>query len=395
MLVWTYWPEPEGGAERQCRLLVDALTSHGHACVIFASRTGRRMAGGRSVAASVERFGLLCPLEKTIRRLLVPGDQAVFLHDLRFWLAVPLVWLSRLSFLLSLWRFASRYPVPVDVLHVHESGWLAGVGVWLARRWNIPVVVKEATRPPFAPISHGMFGRRRWDRYRREAQAYIAQTERVEEEMTRMGIASDRLHRLPNGVVCPVQRADPSATGVLYVGNLTQGAEWKAFDVLFEAWRQVVIQRPDSHLTFVGGGNAAPWKEWLGRQRMAHTVHFTGRVDDVDPYYARAGIFVLPSRVEGMSNALLEAQSWGVACIVSRIPGNVAVVQDKVNGWVVPVDDPKALAAAVIRLLDDSALRQRLGREARIMMAANYNIRAVADRLLRIYQRTQALETQA
>jgi glycosyltransferase involved in cell wall biosynthesis len=396
MLISSYWPEPEGGAERQCRMLVREFERKGHSCLVLTSRSGRppTVASAPDRPAGVHRFGWLCPLEKAARRWVsrvvqrTGGAGRQTAQALGFWLLVPVVWMSRLSFLLALLVYAwRRKSSPVDVLHVHESGWLAGAGVLLARRWNIPVLCKEATAPALAPISFGTPGRRRLDRKRREADGWVAQTEAAGEQLIAEGIPADRIRRIPNGVNLPEATASPrDADVVLYVGNLTQGAAWKAFDILFAAWAEVVRARPRARLCFVGAGDSSAWTARLRRDGIDSTVEFAGGVPDPASFYRSAGLFVLPSRVEGLSNALLEAQSWGLPCVVSDIPGNRAVVRDEVNGLVVPVNDVSALATAIIRLLDDPGLRSRLGTAARARMAEEFEMDRVADRVLAFYR---------
>jgi glycosyltransferase involved in cell wall biosynthesis len=93
-----------------------------------------------------------------------------------------------------------------------------------------------------------------------------------------------------------------------------------------------------------------------------------------------------------MSNALLESQSWGIPAVVSAIPGNRAVVDDETNGLVVPVDDARALAAAIVRLLADPALRARLGGQARQRMIRDFSIASVAARIASLYREIAAAE---
>lgn len=397
MLVWSFVPEPEGGAERQCRLLVDALHVKGIQPIVLASQAFRQRDGSGLVGnVDVRRFGWLCPLEKWLRTRVTAWMERErrglrpFASAIGFWGLVPVVWVSRWSFLLGLmwygWR--CRKHVPVDVLHVHESGWLAGIGVGLGRFWKIPVLCKEATSPALGAIPYGMPLRGQAQSWRMKATGWIAQTLAVAEQLQAAGINQDHVYRLPNGVVLPdVQALTRSGNTVLYVGNLTQGSAWKAFDVLFDAWIKVVQKRPSVTLVFVGAGDAEPWKRFIVNAGIADTVRFTGLVSDPSCYYADAGVFVLPSRIEGMSNALLEAQSWGCACVVSDIPGNTAVVQHDVNGLVVSVDDASALAGAIVQLFDDKALRQRLGNAARLNMIENYGISSVTERVVDIYQR--------
>ena len=396
MLIWSYWPEPEGGAERQCRLMAQELMRRGHHCTIITSNyADLSEVDGMQSGATVRRLGWLCPLEKRMRQVLGKWIQrrssrfgTRLLGGAAFWLLVPFVFVSRLSFLVALLRdIARRYPVPIDILHVHESGWLAGVGVELGRRWRIPVLVKEATSPALGPISYGTPGRRRWARLRREANGWAAQTPEARKQLIANGISPTRIHSVPNGVETPSDMAHPERVEtVLYVGNLTQGANWKAFDVLFDAWIRVVHAEPSAHMIFVGAGDPSPWIRMLKEYQVAHTVQFAGRVPDPGPYYASAGIFILPSRVEGMSNALLEAQSWGLACIVSGIPGNLALVCDGINGITVPVGNASALADAICRLLKDANRRRVLGAHAREHVEREYRLEHVAEQLEVVYQ---------
>ena len=120
------------------------------------------------------------------------------------------------------------------------------------------------------------------------------------------------------------------------------------------------------------------------------TVDFIGYRTDLADWIRRAAVFVLPSRHEGISNALLEAQGAGVPAVVSDIPGNRAVVVDGETGLVVPAGDAEALARALIRLLSDPDLRRRLGAAARRRMEAEFGIAAVARQLSDLYGRLAA-----
>lgn len=390
MMVWTYAPGPEGGAERQCRLLSSTLMQRSMDVQVLSSRLQWRKLSIPVEASAVARIGLLCPLEHFVRRLThnVTSVCRVLPASLLFWASVPIIWMSRMTFLLGLLEVMrnERKVRTIDVIHVHESGWLAGVGVWFGRKTGVPVICKEATNPALQPISYGMPFRRYFQQKRIAAHGWVAQTENVQAQLAALEIPNERIFQIPNGVCIPdAPEEQKSCDTILYVGNLTQGAEWKAFDVLFDAWVQVVQKRPAAKLFFVGGGDASLWQNMLRARCVLASVDFVGRVSDPSPYYANASIFLLPSRVEGMSNALLEAQSWGLACIVSDIHGNTTVVRHDCNGLVVPVGDPVALSNAIVSLLDDSTQRQRLGQAARTKMVSDYSIQAISDRYLGLY----------
>lgn len=393
MLIWRYWPEPQGGAERQCRLLVKELARRGVSCTILAGRSARSLPrAANEDGVGIRRFGLLSALPYVLRDFLSPLTRRISgRHDDRvqailFWLLAPAVWLSRLSFIIEFRLFARRCG-PFDILHVHESGWLAGVGVAVGQRWGIPVICKEATTPVLGPISYDTPFRSAWLRTRLRADAWIAQTAYAAGELAARGLSPEKIKTLPNGVELPDRTARPERSdGVVYVGNLSQGAAWKAFDVLFAAWVRIVKAFPGARLTVVGGGDAGPWIKMLKGEGVDSSVHFAGYQADPSEAYCSAGIFVLPSRFEGMSNALLEAQSRGLACVVSDIPPNRALVEDGVNGLVTACGDAESLAAGVVRLLGDPGLRRKLGEAARRKMEQEHSIAVVADRLRGLYE---------
>jgi glycosyltransferase involved in cell wall biosynthesis len=123
------------------------------------------------------------------------------------------------------------------------------------------------------------------------------------------------------------------------------------------AWRLVVAGEGEER------GALAALAESLG---VAGRVRFAGFVADPRVLYREAALFVLASRYEGMSNALLEAMSQGLPAVVAdTCPGSLELVADGVSGLVVPGGDPAALRDALARLARDEALRAALGRAAR------------------------------
>lgn len=98
-------------------------------------------------------------------------------------------------------------------------------------------------------------------------------------------------------------------------------------------------------------------------------------------------MFALPSRREGLPNALLEAMASGAACVASRLPGVTdAMIDDGVSGRLVPPGDVDALAGALDALLGDAAKRARLGAAARKTVSARYSVAATAAAHLRAYE---------
>jgi glycosyltransferase involved in cell wall biosynthesis len=173
---------------------------------------------------------------------------------------------------------------------------------------------------------------------------------------------------------------------LLAVGRLTRQ---KAYDVLLKAFSMVAPSAEPWRLAIVGDG---PLEEALKveaeRLDMASRVDWYGRQPDPFVFYANAEIFVMPSRYEGMPNALLEAMSQGLPPIITdAMAGASDFVEHEVTGLVVPADDLAALAAAIRRLIQDETTRRRLGQAARNRMA-DYAL----DSVLPVWDRICALD---
>ena len=394
MLIRSYAPGPEGGVEKQCRRLVAALERQGVRCTVVTHWSrGSAPRRERSGGARIRRAGWLGPLTRRAEELRdrvrgpkspVQGAGAADAGDRAgFRPLAPLRWLDRLLFMIEASAIMKRGGF--DVLHVHESHWLAGFGAWVGHRYGIPVVCKESTWPALPPAELDVPFGRVWERWRRRPW-FIATGPHIRDSLLERGIAADRIFVVPNGVEIPQDTAKLESKDVLCVGNLWQGAEWKGFDVLLDAWGRVHAAEPSARLVMVGGGDAGPWQARARELGCEGSVVFEGRVEDPAPYCRQASVFVLPSRTEGLSNALLEAQSWGVPAVVSGIPGNRVVVENHVNGLVVPVGDALPLAHALLKLLGEPMTREAMGRAAQMRMRELFAMDQVARRLEEAYR---------
>jgi len=98
-----------------------------------------------------------------------------------------------------------------------------------------------------------------------------------------------------------------------------------------------------------------------------------------------ADVFCLPSRSEGLSNALLEAMACGLPCVATDVGGNSQVVADGENGFLVPSEQPQLLAEKLVQLLQDAALRKRMGQCSRQIVQDRYTVQHMVERLAGLY----------
>ena len=147
--------------------------------------------------------------------------------------------------------------------------------------------------------------------------------------------------------------------------------DFKNQAMLLRAFARVHQSHPDWSLRIYGPDAEDGTRERLeqiirdnGAQEWMQLMGGTDRLEELIP---RASIYTLPSDYEGMPNALMEAMAMGMPCISTDCPAGAPriLIRDGINGLLVPVGDEEAMAAAITRLIEDPALRKRLGGEAR------------------------------
>jgi glycosyltransferase involved in cell wall biosynthesis len=163
--------------------------------------------------------------------------------------------------------------------------------------------------------------------------------------------------------------------------------ERKGIDVLINAFAQAGnLLQSSSTLIIIGTGfDEDKLRNLASKLGITNNVRFLGHSREVVKYYQASDIFVLPSYAEGMPNSLLEAMACGLPVIASRIGGVVDVVEDGKSGILVEPGDVSGLASAMVRLLKDAELRQRLGAEARKRIVEGFSIDRIAEEYIKLY----------
>lgn len=141
----------------------------------------------------------------------------------------------------------------------------------------------------------------------------------------------------------------------------------KNHKMLLESFARIAKQVPDQKLIIYGEGPLREELEKLAKVLEIDTqVFFPGNVERVEEYLAKAKVFVLSSDYEGMPNALMEAMAAGVACVATDCPcgGPKALIQDGINGFLVPVGDTVCMAEKISTLLADENLRKQMSSKA-------------------------------
>lgn len=142
----------------------------------------------------------------------------------------------------------------------------------------------------------------------------------------------------------------------------------KGIDVLLDAVQLCLLEGHHIRAILVGGDEGAELPDLSGMH-----AHVVGQVEDTRPYLAQMDVIVLMTLREGFPNVILEAASMEIPAIVADSTGSVDSVHDGRTGYVVPVGDRRAVADRIQSLLNDPALREAMGREARARVERNYS----------------------
>ena len=115
-------------------------------------------------------------------------------------------------------------------------------------------------------------------------------------------------------------------------------------------------------------------------------VEWWGHRDDMPDVLASAQIVVLPSYREGLPKVLLEAAACARPLVATDVPGCRAIVKDGINGFLVPPKDPASLCQALVKLLQDPALRARMGAQGREIVVKEFSVDRISREILALYR---------
>jgi glycosyltransferase involved in cell wall biosynthesis len=164
-----------------------------------------------------------------------------------------------------------------------------------------------------------------------------------------------------------------------YLGRLVPG---KGLETLIEAMPTILQAHPQVRLLLVGEGPLRDVLIDLAHDKgVAPLVTFTGFRADVPRLLAALDLFVLPSLAEGLPLSLLEAMAAGKPAVATPVGGVLELIEDEVTGLLVRPSDPAALAMAILRLLEDKGLAERVRCQARFHVVERFRL----DRMVQAY----------
>lgn len=364
-----------GGAQETVMLVADMLDpARFDASVISGPQTGPE----GSLIEAVRARGVPLTIEPALVREINPAkDLLAFVRLIRF--------IRR-----------GRY----DIVHTNSSK--AGIlGRWAARIAGVPIVV------------HTVHGWAHNDRQHPLVRRFYVFLEQLTQHITdRLIVVSPRNTEkgLADGIATPEKyitirsgielnrfrqpvrprEAVRAELGIppdaAVVGMVTRLSPQKAPLDFVKAVARVTERRPDVHFVVVGDGPLrAEVEAQVAAGGLVDRFHLTGLRCDVPDLLHSFDIFALTSLWEGLPRVLTQAMAAGLAIVATAVDGNAEAVEDGVNGILTPPGEPQALAAALLRLLDDPTLAAEMGAVGR-ERSAEFGARKMVDDIAELYE---------
>jgi glycosyltransferase involved in cell wall biosynthesis len=374
LLNGTSLPYAVGGAEQQMHLLARALRRCGHEVLVVTYRIDPAWPACETLeGVPIIRTGGLY-LGGRLRR--------------RWGLALP-------HALRELWRQRDRY----DIIQVQQTLELGFAAVVAGARWHKPVIARLASsgrtndlnklRTHDAPL-----GRTMARAVLRSSATMVGVTARAVDDLRAAGVPDARIRLIPNGVDVDryaTARADAPDAPIRRVVCVARLEPVKGVDVLVRAWAQVLAALPDATLRIVGRGSQRAALAALVRHLgIDPAVELVGDAPDVRPYLAQAQLYVLPSRSEGMPNALLEAMASGLSCVATRVGACPELIADGVTGYLAAPEDPDALARALLTAMRDPVGARACAQAASAHIRERYSLEAAVRGYEQLYAEAMA-----
>ena len=357
-----------GGTEKQALTLASSFVKKGMQVKIITSRFERKWQK-REIIDDVEIVRLCSPRVKV---------------------------LGACIFLACLAGYLIRHRNHYSLIHTFQVGYTSSLSIVTAILLRKPSLLKLASSGRGGDIRRAQ--RTLWGKVflyvAKKASRIIIVSRTVEEELLAEAVDHARLCRISNGVdVHGYHRGGeksqarkelgiPDKKTILYTGRL---APEKGVDFLVRSFSRVK-QSLNCQLVIIADG---PQKKYIvrviDRFAVSDAVLLMPAVDDVASYLKAADLFILPSRFEGLSNALLEAMACSLPIISTRVGGSIDIIKDGMNGLLVDSESDEQLVDAIVRVMSDPQLASSLGENARKSIEAHHDMDSIADKYREVY----------
>lgn len=280
------------------------------------------------------------------------------------------------------------------IVHAHDPHAVAMASLALSFAAPVPKPALIASRRVDFHLQAHSFSRWKY----RQVDRFIAASNAIRDVLRHDGVAADRIAVVHDGIdverIAHLQPIDAHAEfwlphGVPVIANVGALVAHKGQRHLVDAMAAAVRDIPDVHAIVFGEGELrGPLERQIKERHLEKQVVLAGFREDVLSLVKSVDLFVMSSITEGLGSTVLDAMAMKLAVVGTRAGGIPEAVVPGETGLLVPPGDPKALAAAIVRLLRDPELRRRMGEAGYARVAGHFGVDRLVEGTLDVYRRT-------
>jgi glycosyltransferase involved in cell wall biosynthesis len=369
LFVIRYFHPFVGGTEKQALTLASHLVANGIDVTILTSRFRRRWKRTEYI--------------QNVRVIRLPSPRIQVI--------------GAMVFLTCLICYLIKHRNHYSIIHAFQIGYTSFVSILLAMVLRIPSLIKVASSGSGGDIRRAR--KTAWGKLcllmAKKATRIIAVSDSVKKELMEEHVHPTAIESIANGVDLelyqphrdkPAMRRRcklPDRNTIIYTGRLSPE---KGIDVLVRSFAQLVKTQPCQLLIIADGPEQEAVVKLICEHNLDGSVLLVSNAEEVAPYLEASDLFVLPSRFEGLSNALLEAMACGLPVISTRVGGSRDIIADGVSGLLVAVDATDQLRDAMARVICERQLAVALGENARSAVEARHDMKSVANAYCALYR---------
>lgn len=306
-----------------------------------------------------------------------------------------------LIFLACLALYLIKQRNQYSLIHTFQIGYTSFLSILLGLCLRKPSLLKLASSGSGGDITRSK--RTPWGSLflyvAKRASRIIAVSTAVEQELLAEKVPPTVINTIANGVDVSlydphrhksemrIRLNIPEINTVIFAGRLSPE---KGVDFLVRSFAKLLKYQPCQLLLIADGPEFGNVLRLIKECNMRDSVLLVSAAAEVVPYLKAADLFVLPSRFEGLSNALLEAMSCGLPVISTRVGGSSDIIEDGVNGLLVDIDNEEQMKDAMELVLNDRQLATALGKNARETVEEKHDISKIADAYISLYRDIQS-----
>ena len=384
LFICSGYPEP-GGVETVTGLLADFFRTHGNSVVILV------LEGSKThVSESHRHFHLIVEMPGPLNSTLNLSFIDAFIRERQIGCVFNQGVFSQI------YLHAAQHPETMFINTLHSRPFWE-VHKFVNSRWGVLLAQQHGLLQKGKALLRYFLGflhpdlthpniRRFYRKQIESVQWYVVLDEAFKKELEfklYQGVEQPKIIVIPNPLPLAVEQRLPKQKGVLYIGRLT--AEPKRVDRLLRIWAEIEEQVPDWTLQIVGDGAERGNLEKLANSLKLKNIHFQG-FQDTTSFYQRASILCLTSTYEGTPMVIPESQSYGtVPMVFGSVESMYTLIDDGMNGLIVPPFDEHAFAEDLLKLIKDEKRLEFLSKNA-LVKVKDLNLERIGSKWLKLLE---------